>query len=262
MKTAIDVVQGMITDVSEDGTVTIKCHYDDWHTLVKRKYSKCNVQMIDARPLSDKQRRACYALIREIAEWTGSSESREKELRKIEFMTKEHENIADELFSLSNAPMSLVAAFQRYLVDFIIDWDIPCSFPLLKYVDDIYAYIQSCLINRKCCVCGRYADLHHVDHVGMGRNRDEIIHEGMEVMPLCREHHNECHTMGQKTFNEYYHFDCGVKLDDTLCKLYGLKSNNRRNKNESNRTDGSADTRPRTQTHGPGNGDSDMDACR
>ena len=57
----------------------------------------------------------------------------------------------------------------------------------------------------------------------MGRNRDEIIHEGMEAMPLCRTHHAECHTMGQKEFDEKYHLEGGVPLDRTLCKIYGLK---------------------------------------
>ena len=120
--------------------------------------------------------------------------------------------------------MSLVCAFQRYLVDFIVGNDIPCSFPLLDYVDDMGGYIYSCLINKKCCVCGKKAELHHVDRVGMGRDRTEIIHEGMEAMPLCREHHTECHTIGQITFNDKYHFDGGIVLDKTLCRIWKLKT--------------------------------------
>lgn len=257
VKSAIDTVEGIIVDVSDTGIVTIKCHYDDWYTLVKRKYRKCMVQMVDSRPLSDKQRRACYALIREISNWSGEGESRAKERLKIEFLAQELQDTADTIFSLSNAPMSLVCAFQRYLVRFILDWDVPCSFPLLDFVDDIQAYVHSCLINKKCCVCGRAADLHHVDRVGMGRNRDEIIHEGMEAMPLCREHHNECHMMGQTSFNDKYHFDGGVILDGTLCRLYGLK---RRNKNEHSNDNGKTHARSGTQTHIPGYGGGVVDA--
>ena len=33
--------------------------------LLKREYKECNIQIIDSRPLSDKQRRTCYKLIRE-----------------------------------------------------------------------------------------------------------------------------------------------------------------------------------------------------
>ncbi len=223
MKTAVDVVKGRITDVDEHGIVTVKCRYDDWYTLTKRGYSECLVQMVDSRPLSDKQRRACYALLREISEYTGEGVDRAKEYMKIKFMTEELIGTADSIFSLSNAPMSLVCAFQRYLVRFILDWDIPCSFPLLDFVDDTADYIYACLINKKCCICGARAQLHHVDHVGMGRDRDEIVHEGMEAMPLCGEHHAECHTLGQKTFNEKYHLDGGIALDRTLCRIYKLK---------------------------------------
>ena len=100
-----------------------------------------------------------------------------KEYMKLKFLAEDFGETADKIFSLSNAPMSLVCAFQKYLVSFILQWDIPCHFPLLQFVDDIPDYIYSCLINRKCCVCGSRAELHHVDRVGMGRNREEIIHE-------------------------------------------------------------------------------------
>ena len=223
MKTAMDVVKGKIVDIDEHGVVTIKCLYTDWFTLIKREYKECNIQMIDSRPLSDKQRRACYALIGEIADYVGEGKDRTKEYMKLKFLAEDFGETADKIFSLSNAPMSLVCAFQRYLVSFILQWDIPCHFPLLQFVDDIPDYIYSCLINRKCCVCGSRAELHHVDRVGMGRNREEIIHEGMEAMPLCREHHTECHTMGQREFDEKYHLEGGILLDRTLCKIYGLK---------------------------------------
>ena len=133
------------------------------------------------------------------------------------------EQTADQIFSLSNAPMSLVCAFQRFLVEFIVSWDIPCSFPLLEFVDDTQDYIYACLVSKKCCICGRPADLHHEDAVGAGRDRDQIVHEGMEVLPLCRVHHSERHTIGEKTFKEKHHIDQGIRADKTICKIYGLK---------------------------------------
>ena len=147
-----------------------------------------------------------------------------KELMKLKFLADQAEDLNNTIFSLSNAPMSLVCAFLRYLVRFILDWDIPCRFPLLNFVDDIQDYIYSCLVNKKCAVCGKPADLHHVDHVGMGRDREEIIHEGMEAMPLCRVHHTECHDIGQQSFNDKYHFGKGIELDKTLCRIYGVKA--------------------------------------
>ena len=101
----------------------------------------------------------------------------------------------------------------------------PVFFPALEFVDDIQDYVYSCLVNKKCCICGAHTQLHHVDRVGMGRNREEIIHEGMEAMPLCDKHHTEVHTIGQDSFNNKYHLDGGIVLDKTLCRIYRLKGN-------------------------------------
>ncbi len=224
MKTPIDTVKGKVVGFDERrNEVLIRAPYDDWLTLTKREYKECLVQLIDSRPISDKQRKACYALLGEIAEYSGISKGQAKELMKIKFLADELQETADKIFSLSNAPMSLVCAFQRFLVRFILDWDIPCNFPLLNFVDDVSDYIYSCLINKKCCVCGLKADLHHVDHVGMGRDRSEIIHEGMKVLPLCREHHTEAHTIGQQSFNDKWHLTDGIPVDKTIGRLYKLK---------------------------------------
>ena len=199
MKSAAEVINGKIVDVSENGVLTIQARYDDMGTLIKRGYHDCYVQLIDARPISDKQRRSCYALLREIAEYTGNSVEMTKEHMKLKFLAEDLQSMAD-YFSLSNAPMSVICAFQRYLVRFMVEWDIPCAVSLLDYVDDVDDYIYACLAAKKCCICGRFADLHHVDHVGMGRDRDDIIHEGMRVLPLCRMHHTEAHEIGKEVF--------------------------------------------------------------
>lgn len=225
MKSPIDVVKGQIVGYDpKTQELTIKARYPDWPMLVKREYSTCNVQLIDGRPLSDKQRKTCYALIRAISDFTGMGLDPAKEYLKIKFLTEDMEQTADQIFSLSNAPMSLVCAFQRFLVHFVLDWDIPCNFPLLDFVDDTQDYIYFCLVKKKCCICGQDADLHHEDAVGAGRNREEIIHEGMEALPLCRCHHTERHAIGDRAFKERYHIERGIILDKKLCRIYGLKT--------------------------------------
>lgn len=225
MKSPIDTVKGSIVGYDERRQeVLIRAPYDDWRTMTRREYKSCLVQLVDSRPLSDKQRKMCYALLREIADYTGQGMDPTKEWMKIKFMADDMEQTADRIFSLSNAPMSLVCAFQRYLIRFILDWDIPCSFSLLEYADDVPDYIYSCLMNKKCCICGKHADLHHVDRVGMGRDRTDIIHEGLEVLPLCREHHTQAHTMPDAEFFERYHLPGGIVMDRTLCRIYGLKA--------------------------------------
>lgn len=155
MKSPIDVIKGRIVDYDpRTQEVTIKAVYPDWMVMVRREYQECNIQMIDGRPLSDKQRRTCYKLIREIAKHTGMGVDPTKEWTKIKFLAEDLEETADKIFSLSNAPMSLVCAYQRFLVRFILDWEIPCSFSLIDFVDDINDYIYACLTHKKCCICG------------------------------------------------------------------------------------------------------------
>lgn len=229
MKTPVDVVKGKIVSVDEHGNVVIHAHYDDWRTLTRRKYGECYVEMIDSRPVSEKQRRMCWALLGEIAEWQGQSRSAAAKdmanlARKVDFLINELGENAERLFSLSNAPMSLVCAYQRYLVRFVVENDIPTAFPLLQYVDDVTDYVYACLISKKCCVCGRGAELHHVERVGMGRSRKEICHLGMEALPLCRGHHQEAHGMPDGEFFEKYHLAGGIEIDRTIGRIYRLNT--------------------------------------
>ena len=225
MKPPVETVKGRIVGYDERSQeLLIRAPYDDSFTMCKREFRECLVQPIDGRPISDKQRKMCYSLLREIGQYTGQGTDSTKEWMKIKFLAEDLGQTGEKIFSLSNAPMSLVCAFQRFLINFILEWDIPCSFSLLEYADDVPDYIYHCLVTKKCCICGKHTDLHHVDRVGMGRNRQDIIHEGMEVLPLCRKHHTEAHTMADREFFERYHLPGGITMDRTLCRLYGLKA--------------------------------------
>lgn len=224
MKTPIDRTHGRIVGYDQNRReLLIRAPYDDVETMLKREYKKCVVELVDDRPLSDKQRRMCYALLGEIAEYTGNGKDSTKEWMKLKFIVEDLGATAESIFSLSSAPMSLVCAFQRFLVRFILEWDIPCKFSLLEYVDDVADYIYACLINKKCCITGQPAQLHHVERVGMGRNREEIIHEGMEVLPLSAEMHTEAHTMPDEDFFNKYHIPNGIIADKTICRIYKLR---------------------------------------
>lgn len=224
MKAVNEIIEGKITGFNErTNELTIVAKYDDYMTMAKRDYNTVSIQLVDSRPISSKQRKSCYAMIREIADWSGDLPSEIKEYLKADFIATESLEMMDS-FSLSNAPMSVVAAFQKWLARFIVRNEVPCKKSLLSYVDDVQDYIYACLIHKKCCICGQNADLHHVDTVGMGRDRTEIIHEGLKVLPLCREHHQEIHSTGTTEFLKLYHIDDGIPADKTICKIYRLKA--------------------------------------
>ena len=218
-------VKGKIMNVTPQGQMIVVAPAD-FDRLTKWDAKEVLVELVDSRTLSDKQRRMCYALINEIAAWSGESRTGAKQSLKLDFLSQNIERIGDQIFSLGNAPMSLIAEFQRYLVDFCIEWDVPTKLPLYEYVDDIDSYVFSCVMHKKCVICGKRADLHHCEksRVGLGFNRDEIIHEGREVITLCREHHTECHTMPEREFLDRYHLNGGVIADKSICRLYKLKA--------------------------------------
>ena len=109
------------------------------------------------------------------------------------------------------------------IISFCIDREIPFSKKLLEENQYRFTARQtySMALKRVCAVCGRRADIHHVDAVGMGRNRQKISHVGMRALPLCREHHTECHTMGDDLFIQRYHlspFEIDKKMEHFIKK--------------------------------------------
>ena len=54
-----------------------------------------------------------------------------------------------------------------------------------------------------CSVCGiSPVDAHHLDTVGMGGNRKKDCVEDFSCVPLCRQHHQEWHQLGNHQFEE------------------------------------------------------------
>lgn len=185
------------------------------------RFNEIEISPIDHRSISGQQRKMCWALIGAISEWSGDTKSSVAETMKLDFLTQSGEPL-ENTFSLSDAPMSVVSEYQRFLIDFIIENEVPTKEPLISYADDFTAYLRKCVYERKCCICGRHADIHHSNldgsRVGMGRNREKMDHVGLSVFPLCRSHHNEIHTMPEKEFLDKYHLPDPVKLDETIWK--------------------------------------------
>ena len=80
----------------------------------------------------------------------------------------------------------------------------------MKRTDDINAYLIQCIRHKRCCICGRPADIHHVDAIGMGNDRRNFDDSENDIIALCREHHTQAHSLGNVRFMERY-------------KVYGIK---------------------------------------
>ena len=90
-----------------------------------------------------------------------------------------------------------------------------------EYADDLEKYTYSALLHKRCIICGKKADLHHVDQISMGYSRETKPQLGARVLPLCRVHHTEYHTIGGTAFGEKYHV-VPVTLDRRLAQKYNI----------------------------------------
>ena len=176
----------------------------------------------DKRLRSNDQIRKAWALLSEIAEYTGDNKEWLEKVFKGQFVKKYFDGLERGYWGLSNATMSEARDYIDMLIETVIEYGIQTKRPLVEYCEDVQRYVYGCLMNKRCAVCGRPCDLHHVETVGMGFNRNTIDHTGKACLPLCREHHTEAHNIGNLRLMKKYHLE-PVEIDRRIAKKYGLK---------------------------------------
>lgn len=217
-----NIIDGKITGYDESGELIIKARYENVDRFIKCGYKEARIMLQDSRTITAEQRKKIYAMLAEVSDFMGEFPDIVKAQFKWEVRVKRFEGMIED-FSLSNCSIAEASAFIDVLMEFIIAWGVPLRKPLIDYCEDISRYVYMCLKYKKCAVCGRNAELHHVDVVGMGSDRKEIPHEGKRALSLCRKHHTEAHETGDREFCERYHLE-PYRLNDELCKVYKVKS--------------------------------------
>ena len=220
-----EIINGKIIGVHVEGAIDIRAPYDNWERFCNREYDDVLIELVDKRPASNDQKAKAHILMKEIGEWNGDGKEKAEFWLKKLFNKEYRESFDKSDFSLATIDMTTAHDFITFLVDFCIEYEVPLTKPLYEICEDIERYMYQCLMHKTCLICGKHADLHHCEGstVGMGGDRKTMVHEGLECMPLCREHHDECHQHGQKTFNDKYHLPNGYILTADICKKYGLK---------------------------------------
>lgn len=176
----------------------------------------------DSRSITAEQLRKAWALMTEISVYQGQSKEETYGEQQAAFSLKHLEILQDGLFRLSSATVSSARAFITMLIETVVEHGIPTKEPVYGMCEDIRKYVYACLMHKKCAVCNKASELYHYDHVGMGRNRREIDHIGMRAYPLCREHRDEIHRIGEKAFDAKYHLE-PIEIDANIGKKYNLK---------------------------------------
>ncbi|MFT9498040.1 putative HNHc nuclease [Anaerosolibacter sp.] len=162
---------------------------------------KAELRLDDGRTITAEQRKKAYATIKDIAFYTGYLPEEMKEIMKYNYIIE----TGEDYFSLSNCSMSTARLYINFLIEFAFKWDIPLLDHGLNRTDDIGKYLWQCLKFKKCAICGKDGECHHVDAIGMGRDRTKVDDSNHEKISLCRIHHSEAHTIGWDTFADKYH---------------------------------------------------------
>ncbi|UXR86200.1 putative HNHc nuclease [Staphylococcus felis] len=193
--------------------------------LLENGYSiNADVEVHDNKRISNDQRKKIFALCRDIElHWGEPVESTRKLFQsELEIMN------GYKPISLSNCSMKVASELIELIVGFMFHHQIPIQIETSKLLKEDKALLYWSTVNRNCVICGKpHSDLAHYEAVGRGFNRNKINHYDKQVLALCREHHNEQHAIGVKSFDKKYHLeDSWLKVDDRLNKmLKGEKTN-------------------------------------
>jgi hypothetical protein len=158
------------------------------------------INIDDGRLITAKQKKRIYLTIRDIAKELGYFESEVQQILIDNFNISQNENLK----LIPMASMSVARKFIAYLLEFVLAYDIQLSDYALNRIDSLDSFLALCLKYKKCCICGKYGEVHHDDAIGRGFNRREVDDSNYKKICLCRIHHTESHTIGKISFCKKY----------------------------------------------------------
>ena len=181
-------------------------------------------ELADTRRVRKKQRRLFFALLNDIVDHFVVPQDFLKDMFYLQYeaYTGKEISLADH----SRSSVTDANVLIELVVDFMFEWHVPFAkgYELLPKEEQYFIY--QCCRHRVCLVCGLPADIHHVDTVGMGSDRNKVDHTQHRVLPLCRTHHQNYHQLGPEKFSELYHVPAsGIKLDEETLKKINVRGN-------------------------------------
>lgn len=187
-----------------------------YHGYTGARY--CELRFLDPRSFSIDQRKYYYALLGDISAFTGHLIEEIDDNTRWKFKALTGRNI-----SLSNGSSNTkddVVLLTNIALDLAFELNVSLSNKIPIPDKNLEYYFYKCLTHRKCCICGKHADIDHFDEtVGMGNNRDKVDKTKFTYCALCRSHHTEKHTIGLTAFRNKYHV-YGITLNaETIKRL-------------------------------------------
>ena len=202
-------LQGIKED-SSGTTIIIKIPDKQLTEMIMQKHMKtAELRLDDGRTITAEQRKKAYATIRDIADFTGYFPEEQKEHLKYIHM----ERTGCEHFSLSDCTVDTAREFINTILEFALENGVPLSEKAINRTDDIGRYLYYCIKHKRCCICGQKGEIHHVDTIGMGFDRNHYDDSKNIKICLCRLHHTIAHQRGMDAFEKMYKV-YGIVVDD------------------------------------------------
>ena len=121
-----------------------------------------------------------------------------KEIMKVENMLRLGQ---DKVISLSDCTITEAREYINTLMEYSLKEGLILTESGLKRTD---AYLIQCIRYKRCCICGKTAEIHHVDAIGMGNDRRHVDDSEKKIAALCRIHHSLAHQKGWVQFADAY----------------------------------------------------------
>lgn len=203
------VLQGIKEDLTGT-TIIIKIPDKQLTDMIIQKHMKtAELRLDDGRTITADQRKKAYATIRDISDFTGYLPEEQKEWLKYLHIAK----TGCDYFSLSNCTVDEAREFINTILEFALESGIPLSEQAINRTDDIGRYLYYCIKHKRCCICGQKGEIHHVDTIGMGFDRNHYDDSKNRKICLCRLHHTIAHQRGMDAFEKMYKV-YGIVVDD------------------------------------------------
>lgn len=148
--------------------------------------------------ITEQQRKAIYKLIKDLGEHLGYEKDEAKGVLKEQYIL---ESETSETFSLSDCHKEKAKDFIDWLLKFSMEEGMIIDSWIKSESEKVF---EISVFTKKCIICGKDGDIHHIDKIGMGRDRKKVDDTNYEKVCLCREHHSECHNLGEKKFLQKY----------------------------------------------------------
>jgi hypothetical protein len=150
------------------------------------------IKFWDSRRITAEQRKMIFATCKDIADYLGDS----RELVRYDMISSYADEAKIEFFSLSNCSLETARGLINYIMDYVMEHDIPLTGQGVDRTDDINRYLYMTVKHYKCCVCGKRGVVYNLS------NSNKIS--------LCNLHYDEARLKGLQEFERLY-------------KVYGIK---------------------------------------